>query len=42
MGRDLAYRLVITNPQMIADMVEEVEVIKDRLLPKHSRRRESY
>ncbi|MBF0935720.1 MAG: PHP domain-containing protein, partial [Abiotrophia defectiva] len=31
MGRDLAYELVITNPQKIADMVEEVEVIKDKL-----------
>ena len=24
LGRDLAYELVITNPQKIADMVEEV------------------
>lgn len=31
MGRDLAYDLVIRNPQKIADMVEEVEVIKDKL-----------
>lgn len=31
MGADLAYELVVTNSNLVADMIDEVEVIKDKL-----------